>query len=178
MCQCISKCFANGGHLACRLWRDLEWCVCHILFKVRVKGNPGEGIVGERKKYTVQFLSDENSLVKNKSREELKTCLLLLINWMLRLYIFLTTPFYQKIKKKKNPSGEYSFFHWEILSLETLISSCLICKVAGISIFYFRVCLHFSQFLLDMAYLKEMEFRHANTFSPWYLVLFLCSQNP
>lgn len=70
------------------------------------------------------------------------------------------------------------FFHWEILSLETLISPFLICKVACISIFYFRVFLHFSQFLLYMAYLKEVELRHAKTFSPWCLVLFLCSQNP
>ena len=95
---------------------------------------------------------------------------------MLKWYIFLTTPFYLKIKNKIPQVNK--LFRWEILSLEALISSFLFCKVAGISIFYFSAFLHFNQFLLDMAHLKKMDIRHVNMFSLWWLILFLCSQNP
>lgn len=66
----------------------------YILLDIMMKGNPGEGIMREKKKFMYsKVLSDENSIVKNKSIEEEKYQLLL-INKMLKLYIFLTTPFY------------------------------------------------------------------------------------
>lgn len=37
--------------LASRLQRDLGQCAYHIVLNVKMKRNPGEGIIGEKKKF-------------------------------------------------------------------------------------------------------------------------------